>query len=119
MGELRQHFVWRRTLAIDETIRQPLDPLADGLKYEGDHGGRRNGQRQVGLTSGTNEGADANHDPDVDRRDEGGECAIDQRSVENDVDFVEPVAQDGHHHRRRDAKREAEKKERSKAPAHP
>src|SRR5439155_10578657 len=40
-------------------------------------------------------GADPDHDGDVDRSEEGGQDAVDHRLVDDDVDVVQPVLEDG------------------------
>src|ERR1039457_691888 len=94
-----EHLVWGGALAVHEPVRDSLHTLTDRLKPDRDDDRRDDRQPQIRLTATANQCADADRDTDVDGGDEGGKDAVDQRSVDDDVDVVEMVFQDGNANR--------------------
>ena len=95
IGEAGHYLVGRRSLAIDEPVGEALHPLANRLKGDGDDGGRHDRQREVGAIARSCQPADADDDANVDRGDEGGKRAVDERAIDHKVDVVKPVAENG------------------------
>ena len=76
------------------------------LEGHGDHCGGEDGQAQVPLVSDA--GADPHHDPDVYRGDERCQKRVDHGLVDDDVEVVQTVLEDGDRARRRDPHRQDE-----------
>ena len=99
VGKTGHHLIGSGAAAVDEPVRDPLGPLAHGLKGDRDHGGSDDGQQQVRPGAAAQRGADADDDSNVDDGDEGGERAVDQGTVDHHVDVIKAVTK----HRNRDA----------------
>ena len=65
------------------------------IERHGHHGGGHHGQGEVRAEPATDRGADPHDDRNVDSGDEQREPAEDDRLVDDDVDVVEPVAENG------------------------
>ena len=92
-GEVRQHLVGRGSLAVHETVREPPRPGAQRLEQQGDRHRRSDRQRRTAPPA--DERPDPDDHADVHDRDPRREHAIDDGPIDDDVDLIEPVLQDG------------------------
>jgi len=93
LGELREHLVGGRSLAIDEAVGQALGTFAHGVEGQSDHRGGEHGQE--GVVGGSDGRPDADHERHVDGGEERGEQSVDERLADDDVDLVQAVLQYG------------------------
>ena len=99
MREPSQRFVGRRSAPVDQLVGPSLDPLPHRLKGDRDQRRRDDRERQVELPTRTNKGADPHYDADIDDRDKRGKSAVNERAVDDQVDLIEPVLEDGDRNR--------------------
>ena len=99
LGEVGEHLVWAGALTVHEPIRQPLESVARGLEDDRDQCCRDQRQDQIGLAARMNERADARDHRDVDDRDARAKCAVHQGPIDDQIDVVQPIAQDRDRHR--------------------
>ncbi len=81
---------------VEAMVDGGLDAMAQGLEEgSNDQGGDDDGDTAVLADDAPQERLQANDQANIDRRQDDRECAIDQGAVDDDVDIVEPVAQQG------------------------
>ena len=96
--ELAQYLIRRRALAVDETVRHLLHPLAHRLEtYRHDRRGQDR-QREIGLATAPYQRADPNGDAHVHRGDEHRQRPVHERAADEHVEVVQAVP----HHRQPD-----------------
>ena len=76
--------------AVEAPVHGGLDPRPRGAEQRR-HRQRRDRHREARLA---HREADQEHEPEIGGAERGGQRAVDQRAVDDDVDVVEPVAQD-------------------------
>src|SRR5207249_4630490 len=92
-SESGQHGVGLVAFAIKQPIHAPLQPLADWLEKDGDDSGGN--QRDKKVAAGLQLRAQRADNEHIQSDDSGGKRAVDQGAVDDDVDGIEVVAQDG------------------------
>src|ERR1700730_9321344 len=100
LGEIGHDLVRRGTLSVNKPVREVLHALANGLEGDGHDSSRNDREQEVWFTLRPDQAADPNDDAHVDRRNERGQRAEDDGPVDDDVDVVEAVLQDGDTDRR-------------------
>src|SRR5579875_637584 len=81
-------------LAIEAAVDQLLNAAADGIEESGDRQ-RRQRDRQVGaLRNWIKQVLEEEYSTRVDPNQDGGQAAVDERTVDDPVNVPEPVAQD-------------------------
>ena len=90
-GELGEHLVRRRALAVDQAVGEAREPRARRLERERHDHGRHHGEERVVASQPD---ADADHHTEVDDRCEEREGAVDQGLSHHHVEVVEMEAQD-------------------------
>ena len=93
LAELRKRLIGRRPPAVDQPVGEPLGPLPKRLEGQGDDRRREQGEPQP--LAAPDHGADVDHDQDIHDGDYGGEAAVNERPVDDQVDVVEAVSQNG------------------------
>ena len=81
-------------MPVYESVREAPRPLAHRLESDSDHGRRQDREGDVRSAGPADEGAEADHDRDIDGREEGRQDAEDKRLVDHEIDVVEAVAKD-------------------------
>ena len=99
LGELRQHLVRCRALAVHDPVGEPRESCTRRLERERHHHRGHHGEERVVPAQ---PGADADDEPEVDQRGEERERAVDQRLADDDVQVVEAEPEDGDPDRERE-----------------
>ena len=94
-GEVAQHFVRGRALAVDEAVGDLLRALAHRLEADRHNRGGQDRQCQIGFAAAPYQGSDPDGDTHVRRSDEDGQRAVNDCSADDDVDVVQAVLQHG------------------------
>lgn len=96
LGAERQPYLRRRrgTPAVDDAVREVLDPLAERLEGHRDHGRRDGGEGQAGAPAGQRPGT--GHGRCVNRGDEYCQRPEHDRLADDQVQVIQAVLQDSH-----------------------
>ena len=92
-AELRDDHIRLVALPIGQAVHATLEPAAQGLEEDGDHACRQ--QRDQEVHARLEERAGPTDDQRIEADDDGGERAIDQRAIDDEVNVVEAILQDG------------------------
>ncbi|MGE5221474.1 MAG: hypothetical protein ACM3PY_03495 [Omnitrophica WOR_2 bacterium] len=107
-GELSQHFFRVIFTALETPVDIPLDaPAQRGKKHRDDKVREHRRERRLVLSGHQMEELLQQHDTgEVNCRQGKGQCAVDQRTPDDDIDFIEPAAcgGDGEGGREREAR---------------
>ena len=94
-GEVREDLVGSGPLAVDQPVGQALDPLPYRLERDRHHRRGDDRQGQARPCAVLRQRPDADHDRHVHAGDEDGQRPVDEGLVDDDVDVVEVVPEDG------------------------